>query len=193
MQVENINGCSATPYTLPVKVYDNPVAGFSHTPEHALLYEALISFENSSVGGAQYDWDFGDGQSAGFFNGDHMYNDTGTFTITLIVISQNGCRDTVDGIVTVEEGFSFYVPNAFTPNGDGVNDSFQGYGTFLNSYEMRIYDRWGVLIYFTDSYDRPWDGRIHSLAQNDTYVYRINVTDRRNKPHVFIGSVTLVR
>lgn len=193
MNVQNINGCSASPYTLAVDVHSNPTAAFTHTPHIAKLYESIVLFENNSLGGSYYEWDFGDGSTDDFFDGDHMYTDTGTFNITLIVITQNGCRDTVDGVVRVEEGFSFYVPNAFTPNGDGFNDEFQGYGTSISDYEMWIYDRWGLVIYHTRDYDKPWDGRINTMAQNDVYVYRIVVKDRRNEDHVFIGNVTLVK
>jgi gliding motility-associated-like protein len=102
--------------------------------------------------------------------------------------------DTVFGRVKIYEGFSFYVPNAFSPNSDGVNDFFQGYGTYLRKYEMSIYDRWGLLIYHTDDYYKPWDGSIDgSVCQNDVYVYRIKVADYRDKEHVYIGSVTLVK
>ncbi len=193
MNVQNVNGCSAAPYSLPVTVSGNPTAAFSYTPQKALLHESLVHVENNSIGASQYQWDFGDGASTTFFDGDHMYSDTGTFEIMLIVISQNGCRDTAEGVVIVEEGFSFYVPNAFTPNGDGDNDYFQGYGTFLKDYEMWIYDRWGLVIYHTNDYDLPWDGRINTMAQNDTYVYRIVVKDRRERDHVYIGHVSLVK
>jgi gliding motility-associated-like protein len=193
MNVQNINGCSATPYTVPIYVYGNPTAAFTNTPNHAVMYEALIDFKNNSIGAVQYYWDFGDGKYANFYEGQHMYSDTGTFNITLIVTSQYGCKDTVDGVVTIETGFSFFVPTAFTPNDDGVNDSFQGYGTFISDYEMWIYDRWGLMIYHTIDYNLPWDGRINTMAQNDVYVYRIRVKDQRQKDHLYIGSVTLVK
>jgi gliding motility-associated-like protein len=56
-----------------------------------------------------------------------------------------------------------------------------------------IFDRWGLQIYHTQDYNKPWDGTINTPVQSDTYVYRIRVTDYTDKPHVFIGSVTLVR
>jgi gliding motility-associated-like protein len=191
--VKNQYGCQADPEKATVHVYPIPEADFTNSPDSAWIYRSLIEFENKSTGASFYSWDFGDGTTDNFFSGSHNYTDTGTFDITLIVISDHGCRDTVYGKVRVYEGFSFYVPNAFTPNGDGVNDSFQGYGTFLHSYEMWIYDRWGLLIYHTDDYDKPWDGRMNTLVQNDTYVYRIRVTDYTDKEHIFLGSVTLVR
>ena len=105
----------------------------------------------------------------------------------------NGCRDTAYGRVIVEDGFSFYIPNAVTPNDDGINDTFQGYGTFIQSYEMWIYDRWGKMIYFTDDYNKPWDCRVSSVVQNDTYVYMIRIIDSQKKYHDFKGSISVVK
>lgn len=191
--VTNEYGCVSQPAIANVKVYPVPQAAFTNTPDSSWIFQSVIEFENNSIDGAQYQWDFGDGSTADFFNGTHAYSDTGTFDITLIVISDHGCLDTIQGKVKIYEGFSFYVPNAFSPNNDGVNDAFQGYGTYIHSYEMWIYDRWGLVLYHTNDYDKPWDGRIHTMAQNDTYVYRIKVTDFRDKDHIFIGSVTLVK
>ena len=193
LNVVSEHGCSSQPYRIPIEVYPLPFASFTNEPDHAQLYKSSIEFLNSSIGAIEYQWDFGDGSTDNFFSGNHIYSDTGTFKITLVVTTDHGCRDTVYGEVVIEDGFSFYVPNAFTPNGDNVNDSFQGYGTFINEYEMWIYDRWGLMIYHTTDYNKPWDGRIDSPVQSDTYVYRIRVKDMREKDHIFIGSVSLVR
>jgi gliding motility-associated-like protein len=191
--VSNEYGCVSQPSVADVHVYPVPTASFTNSPDSSWIFESLIQFQNSSIGAAQYQWDFGDGTSANFFHGEHAYSDTGTFEIRLIVTSTHGCIDTVYGRVRIFEGFSFYVPNAFTPNEDGINDYFQGYGTFINKYEMWIYDRWGLMIYHTNDYYKPWDGRMNTMCQNDTYVYRIKVTDYGDKDHIFIGSVTLVK
>jgi gliding motility-associated-like protein len=194
LQAVNSNGCvSINPVQDFVKVHANPEASFIQSAENVELYTPLIDFRNTSMGGEFYNWDFGDGQTASFYSGHHSYNDTGIYMITLITISPFGCRDTAYGKVYIDAGFSFYVPNAFTPNGDGDNDFFQGIGTFIKTYKMSIYDRWGLLIYQTDDYDKPWDGRLSSPVQSDTYVYRINLTDFHDKEHVYIGHVTLVR
>ncbi len=194
LEVTDIHGCVAPRYTAPVDVYPYPEADFTFSPERGRIYESLIEFTNKSYGGTFYEWNFGDGTIETFFDGNHIYGDTGSFDISLIVTTDHGCRDTAFGRIIIEDGFSFYVPNAFTPNDDRDNDFFQGYGTYISSYEMWIYNRWGLLIYHTNDYDRPWDGRNNSnMCQNDTYVYRIRVTDYREKEHIFIGSVTLVK
>jgi gliding motility-associated-like protein len=193
LTVSNESGCVSLPASTDINVYPIPEAAYTNSPDSGLIYASLIEFQNTSIGAVQYEWNFGDGTTEEFVSGSHTFSDTGTFEISLIAISINGCRDTVYGKLRIVEGFSFYVPNAVTPNDDGVNDYFQGYGTFLHSYEMWIFDRWGKMIYYTGDYNRPWDCRMHSLVQNDTYVYRIKVTDSNDKAHIFIGNVTVVR
>ncbi len=193
LNVRNENGCVAPPVKLTEIVHPLPEASFVHSPEITMIYEPLIEFQNLSSGAGDYKWDFGDGETENFFEGPHVYSETGTFYISLVVTTPFGCKDTANGKVIIEDGFSFYVPNAVSPNDDGVNDFFQGYGTFLRSYEMSIYDRWGILIYHTNDYDKPWDCKINSVVQNDTYVYRIVVSDSKENSHVYVGSVTVVK
>ena len=81
----------------------------------------------------------------------------------------------------------------FTPNGDGVNDYFQGYGTFVKDYELLIFNRWGVQVFKSNSYDVPWDGKVDKEVQNDVYVYKIKVTDLKNEVHSYIGKVSVIR
>ena len=96
----------------------------------------------------------------------------------------------------IEPDFMFYIPNAFTPDGDGINDSFIGQGMFVNEFEMLIFDRWGNLIYKTDDITKPWDGKANSgneSAQMDVYIYLIKVTDFKLTKHSYRGTVTLVK
>ena len=111
----------------------------------------------------------------------------------LIVTSPDGCIDTIAGVVRVEDNFAFYIPNAFSPNGDGVNDSFRGFGVAIRAFSMSIYNRWGELIYRTNDYNQPWDGKVKDTVQNDVYVYRIEVVDHHEEKHVYLGNVSVVR
>ena len=81
-------------------------------------------------------------------------------------------------------------------NRDGENDIFTAYGIGWKDYEMFIFDRWGLTIFHSLNRENPWDGTYYgdgTLCQNDVYVYKINIHDRRGKLHSFIGHVTLVR
>ena len=134
--------------------------------------------------------------AAGNPNPSHVYGDSGTYQIQLIVTGAGGCPDTVYGTVRVEPEFSIYIPNAFTPNGDGVNDGFIAYGKNIVSYEMWILDRWGMEIYHATDFHHPWDGTYYGNdkpCQNDVYEYVIDVTDQNLRRRRYIGHVTLVR
>ena len=103
--------------------------------------------------------------------------------------------DTTIQNVIIEPSFTFYIPNAFTPNNDGVNDFFSGQGIFIKEYKMSIFDRWGNFIFYTEDIEKPWDGKINHgdvLAEQDTYIYTVEVTDFKKNKHRYKGIVTLV-
>ena len=180
-----------------ITVYPNPIAGFSVQPETASITEPVISLTDLSAGADYWNWNFGDMDSSILNNPQpHTYADTGTYTITLIVSTQYNCIDTVHKNISIEPDFLFYIPNAFTPDGDGINDSFTGKGIFIKEFEMSIFDRWGNLLYRTNEIDKPWDGKVNhgnEIAQTDVYVYSIKVTDFKKRKHNYKGAVTLVR
>jgi gliding motility-associated-like protein len=192
----NIHGCvTDTNYVNLIDVYAQPNGDFIPNPQVANILAPVIQFQNYSSNVLSYMWDFGDSDTSTTWSPNHEYADTGTYEITLMLISPHGCVDTVRGLVRVEDNFSFYVPNAFTPNGDGVNDYFRGYGVAIRNYQMRIYNRWGELVYVTNNYEKPWDGRVNNndVVQNDVYVYRIDLTDHHGDTHTYVGDVSVIK
>lgn len=192
------SGCT-TVSTKPnyITVYPAPVAEFTASPGVASLTSPTIDINNTSIGGNTWEWSFGDTQSSVIMQPlTHTYPDTGSYIITLISISQYNCRDTATQTIIVEPEFIFYIPNAFTPNGDGINDAFTGKGVFIKEFEMLIFDRWGNLIYKTEDIDKPWNGIAHGgeeIAQRDVYVYAVKVMDFKMIERTYRGTVTLVR
>jgi len=95
--------------------------------------------------------------------------------------------------------FSFYAPNAFSPNQDGHNDEFFVKGGYIDddNFELRIFDRWGGLVFLADSYTQSWDGTVLSgaiPAKPDVYVWRIETRNAVNGERVQLrGHVTLLR
>jgi gliding motility-associated-like protein len=147
-----------------------------------------------------WEWSFGDGAtlSSATQNPVHAYPTdlAASYIATLIVHNTNGCADTVEHPVEIQPEFTFFIPNAFTPNGDAINDDFNGTGIGIIKYEMIIFDRWGNLIFYTDSLDKPWDGRANhgsEMAQQDVYVWKVKLTDVFDKKHNYIGTVTIVK
>ena len=116
--------------------------------------------------------------------------------ITLIASTLFGCADTTYSTIIIEPEFVFYIPNAFTPNGNPLNNTFSGKGIFIEEYEMLIFDRWGNLIYKTTDLNTGWDGRANKgseIAQRDVYVYSISIKDIKGNMHYYKGTVTLIR
>lgn len=180
-----------------ITVYPEPIASFTPNPEISLYTDAVITLTNNSIGATTWKWDFGDMQTdVANTPTPHFYSDTGSYVIQLIVSNQYLCADTIRKTIMIEPDFVFHIPNAFTPDGDGLNETFSGTGTFITTYNMKIFDRWGNLIYQTDDIAKAWDGKANNgkeLAQMDTYVYSIEITDVKNRQHQYKGTVSLIR
>lgn len=179
-----------------ITVYPNPISSFSVSPAITTILDPVITLENLSVGGDVYYWAWEDTSSTDFLAGPLTYKDTGTYQVMLITTTQYNCKDTSYQTILVEPDFAFYVPNAFTPNDDGINDTFTGRGIFIKDFEMFIFDRWGNMVYKTDDINKPWDGKANDgneFAQMDVYVYLIKVSDLKSTNYNFRGTVTLVR
>jgi len=193
------SGCTSTFSSVNfVNVYPNPIADFTTTENVIYVSDPKVHFiDQSQVTIATWSWNFGDNITSALQNPVHTYNDAGLFNVMLAVSNQYGCVDTVRKTITIKEEFTFYVPNAFTPNGDGDNETFNGVGTAIGDYEMFIFDRWGELIYKTNDYNQPWDGKLRQkgdVVQEDTYVYKIRVTEQDNKhEHVYEGQISLLK
>ncbi|MDQ3048466.1 MAG: PKD domain-containing protein, partial [Bacteroidota bacterium] len=180
-----------------ITVYPKPEAAFFVQPNSTSIIDPIITVTDFSTGSNIWLWDFNDLTTSSLINPPgHTYADTGTYDITLITTTNFGCADTAVNTIIIEPDFVFYIPNAFTPNGSGYNDTFSGKGIFLKDYEMLIFDRWGNLIFKTNDINIPWDGRANKggeIAQRDVYVYSITVSDLKGNFHYYKGSVTLIR
>ena len=180
-----------------ITVFPNPNTSFSVQPQTTTIVDPVISLTDLTVGADFWNWNFGDSDTSSAFNPlPHLYADTGTYTITLITSTLYNCIDTMHQTISIEPDFLFYIPSAFTPNDDGINDSFSGKGIFIIKYEMTIFDRWGNLIFFSDDINKPWDGKANhdtKTAQADLYIYSFKVTDINLRKHNYKGTVTLVK
>jgi gliding motility-associated-like protein len=141
-------------------------------------------------------WDFGDGGMSNLENPVHLYTDTGTFMVNLAVMNQWGCRDATFYEVEITPDFFFYIPSAFSPNGDGINDEFRPYGDGVKweTLSFEVFDRWGERIFFTSNIDKGWDGSYKGTqVKMGVYNYAISINDFNNQPRFYIGRVTLTR
>lgn len=196
--VTDILGCSSTlEVANAVSVYPLPTASFEFSPEKPATNTTPIKFSDESINATQWLWDFGDGLGgSNAENPLHTYNDTGEYTIRLISITNKGCIDTAYRKIRLNGEFKIYIPNAFTPNSDDINDKFFPIANGMNDFDMYIYNRWGLMLYQTNDLNKPWNGKVNGIGtdcQNDVYIYKIYVRDYLDKTHEYIGKVTLVR
>ncbi|MEO6884390.1 MAG: PKD domain-containing protein [Bacteroidia bacterium] len=195
-------GCSNTAsINNMITVYQNPIAAFSMAPQPAIIIDPIVYFTDHSTGGVnQWEWNFGDvpNSASSLQNPQYTYPDTGYYNVQLIVTNNYGCKDSITQIAYIEGDFVLYIPNAFTPNNDGLNDVFlpTGSDVDVNNYDMSIFDRWGNLIFHTTNFYQGWDGKANggkAIAQEDVYVWKISVKDFKEKSHLYIGHVSLMK
>jgi gliding motility-associated-like protein len=195
-------GCSSEAVAV-VTIYGNPVTSFYPNIRELSEDEPKVVFYNSTTGrNLLYKWSFGDDGSpfntSTQVNPTHIYSHPATYTICLKATdSINGCVDSTCKEIIYKPQWTMYVPNAFTPaNADDLNNSFNAYGTNILKFRMLIFDRWGNQIFESNGIEKGWDGKVKGkaeLAQEDVYVWKIDITDVFNKEHQYIGHVTLVK
>lgn len=188
-------GCSATGTTV-LEVYPNPQVDFSYTGGPTWV-NSSYQFTDLTKGATvqSWNWTFGNGNEGSTIQNPYFtYQDSGHYNVILDVVSDKGCKGSITKLVVVEDEIGFYVPNAFTPNGDNNNDLFMPVATNINKYEMLIFARNGQLVYQTSDYRKGWDGTIKGkLADDNIYVYKINYTDKTGRAKSVTGSLTLIR
>jgi gliding motility-associated-like protein len=191
-------GCqNSTTFPNIVTVFPGPTAEFEPDPATQSILHPEFNFINQSSGALMYHWTFGDGASSIQFEPNHVYADTGNYMVTLWVVNSYGCKDTVQHPVRVEPEFHWWIPNAFSPNSDGVNDGFNVTGISIVDVKLSIFNRWGDQIFYSEGRNnRDWDGSVVGMpekAQEGVYVYQVIVKDVWGKTHEKVGQVYLVR
>ncbi|MDD3877915.1 MAG: PKD domain-containing protein [Bacteroidales bacterium] len=181
-----------------ITVYPLPIAAFTYFPHETTVLEPVIHFHDHSIGAAYWYWNFGDNsQINNYQNPFHLYEDTGTYLIQLLVENIYGCVDSTQSSVTVQPDWSIYIPSAFTPNGDADNDYFMPKGYGIDEFEMMIFNRWGDLIFVSNDLMKGWDGRINDgsseVCPQDVYVYKINIRTISRIRKSYIGHFTLIK
>ena len=198
-----LTGCKATLIKNNyIEVYPMPIASFYSDPSTTTILSPTFNFTNTSQGAVGYNWNFGDPMAIGgtntsiLINPSHSYANAGIYTVYLEVTSIKGCKDNTSLQVEVTPDFALYVPNTFTPDGNGLNDVFlpMGVGIDEDNYRMDIFDRWGEQIFTSNSFRKGWDGSVkgNKIGQNGVYVYKITVYDMKGNKHPYVGHVTLL-
>jgi hypothetical protein len=178
-------------------VHRNPFAKFEVDYPVALIDNANIRFINYSERAVKYFWDFGDGETSEEFESVHTYGDLGEYPARLYAESVFGCADTFQLMINIIPSI-VYAPNAFRPGSDiPENKTFMPVGAGVDParFNLKIYNRWGEMVFETSSLYTPWDGTLKSgnEAPQGNYVwiskyYDIQGVERNEK-----GQVLLIR
>ncbi len=201
IESEDSKGCKSPRFPIFAWVYNLPLVDFVGSPLKAELPEAVVNFEPARSMDRpsiySWSWNFGDGgQVSSFMAPSYQYGNEGTYDVTLTVVDTNGCvnKITKKALVEVSKMVSVFVPNAFSPNGDGVNDYFSLEYRLINEFAIVIYDRWGNQVYNSTDLKFRWDGTTNGIPNPDgTYVYVINGKASDGSAVQVGGNVILIR
>ncbi len=151
--------------------------------------------QSDNAGDIVYRWDFGDGFTSSEFELSHMYTDLSDHFVTLTATTSMGCVDsTLHEIIAPKP---IYIPNSFSPNGDGINDLFFVSGNNLEEFEISIFDRWGKILFHSKDITEKWNGKgadnERFYTMNSVYSYIINIRPNAGERESIKGSVTVIR
>ena len=160
VSVNDSNNCVSESY---ISLNSSPLADFEIDEfEFSLSNEPTefidLSMDNNII---SWSWDFGDGNNSNQQNPTNQYLQPGVYFVTLEVVDIFGCSDLITKELRVLQDYYSYTPNIFTPNNDGMNDTFSP--SLMNidyeSYSLTIFDRWGNELFKTSKYEEGWDGK----------------------------------
>jgi gliding motility-associated-like protein len=188
--------------TVVVLESDFKIVNFTSNKTTSLVEEEITFLPTFSEIASSYTWDFGDNTTSNLEQAKHKYAEQGKYTVSLIAENLIGCVDTLEknefinittnsSIVPVTD---IWLPNAFTPNGDGENDIFIPRGNDVTAFTMHIYNHWGERIYLKENTTTGWDGICvnGTNAPSATYTYLLTF-EKGIKKEVKTGKITLLR
>ena len=181
-----------------IRVEPSPIAAFDCDPMTGLTnFNNTVSFTDQSIGASRWNWQLGSYTTLEQ-NPTHTFLDTGLVKVRLIVTHPAGCKDSITKVLDIRPVITWYMPNAFTPNGDGVNDDFFGTG-FLDgssNFRMSIWNRWGEMVFDTTNPNDKWNGEKRNgggMSPEGVYIYTVSFTGPRGEKNEFKGYATLIR
>jgi gliding motility-associated-like protein len=171
----------------------HPIADFSSS-SRTLFDNLPITFQNLTVNGDSYQWDFGDGNTSKLVHPNNTYNAPGNYLITLVAIDEKGCKDTIVKSIFIEEAYYVYVPNSFTPDEFRYNNVFQASTVGVNNLKVQIFNRWGELIFESSEQNFRWDGTYQGKpAEDGTYLWKINYTTNSGREIIITGHINRLK
>lgn len=182
-----------------IVIHERPEAAFNPMPQEYLDRVPSVHFENKSLKGSSYLWDFGDGSTSTLQVPTHVYKKKGDYAVSLIVTNAIGCTDRTERMVRIKEDYNLLAAPAFSPNGDGVEEHFmpEALKTLERRFRMTIHDpATGALMYETSDLKRPWNGRVNGVGApcaTGDYVWMVEMKDGEALGGTYTGTVSLLR
>lgn len=196
---QSSNGCDSI-YFFDITVLPKPAASFGASPRFSGVYDGPVQFFDTSTGADSIEWDFGVfGTSSELFPVIDFQGVPGFYPVCLYATNEWGCLDRQCSEYEVREDFVVYIPSAFSPNGDGINDLFfiQGKGIDPENFHLQIFNRWGELVFETRDLNEKWNGSSQKnthYSENEVFVYRVIAgAEATQETKEFNGTVTVVR
>lgn len=179
-----------------IQILESPTASFIHNPENPTTIEPFVQFADNSISAEKIEWLL-DGTE---YDADSIFRyefiDTGWYSVSLIATSEDGCVDTITKLLhhTLEQ--TIYIPRSFTPNGDGLNDTWKVVGEGIQPYgfELVIVDRWGHELFYTKNPDFAWDGRRITNGEYvnaGSYPFVLRYVDKSNEHRKVTGHIVV--
>ncbi len=193
LTLTDVIGCTGS-QTIPNFIEILPRANLQFTidPPVTTLSDPLVTFTGLTNNASAESWEI---EGFGIFNEDQveiLFEDTGAYVVTYSAITAEGCEASKRDTVLIFDEFALYIPGAFSPNEDGLNDVFipVASGFEAEDYEFQVFNRWGQRIFFTNQLGEGWTG---NDVKQDVYIWTITGKSRINKETVeYKGSVTLI-
>ncbi len=192
--VSNPASCNGSDtFTKTIKVLSVPTADFSFSPAIAQT-NVPTTFTNLSVNATRYAWVFGDGDLSAEVNPVHLFRHTGTFNVCLYARNASNCPAYLCRLVGADVKPLADLPTAFSPNGDGSNDVLYVRGAGIQTMNLKIFNRWGTLLFESNDQSIGWDGTYKGQPQPmEAYAYVLSVTFIDDTKLLKKGNVTLLR
>ena len=192
------NGCGNSDTAINyINVYANPIADFTYGPQPTSIYDPNINFTDQSWNAAQWQWNFSGLGNSTQEHPSFDFTNAGSYEVGLLVTTLNGCTDSTTNTVIIGDEADVFVPNSFTPDGDGLNDYFFPVlkGFDAEGYTFMVFDRWGELLFQSSSLSGRWDGTYKGEpVQEGVYIWKLKATAKGiQKEESRTGHVNLLK
>lgn len=199
--VKTFQGCIDSVYeSYPqvIEVFPSPVSKLKIDPIVASIYDPVVNIENEIEGNSNSETILPDGRKISNLLSETLtFEDTGTYPVTHIAFNQFGCTDTLVEYIVIDAPVNLFVPNAFSPNNDGLNDEFKISITGIVEFRIEIFSRWGEMVFQSDDLNYSWNGRYMNEGRelkDQSYTYRIKVlTKEQRRTIVKHGSINIIK